>query len=331
MNKKEVKKVIKFKGTCEVPLKTEDISPETFKKYGDRLWDLLKKYPNDFIALTYNPPTGWKPSVEGEDEWGSIWSHVEGQTGALPKKGFIDTWGKFSNYQFPDPNAPGRFDSIKNCLRVPTDIYTVGHGLHGFFMKGTFLRGYEQFLEDLCLEKEKVKMLFDKYLGFILGIVNGYKKWVDCVVIGDDIGSTKGLIINPDTWRQLIKPYYKKMFDYVHASEIHVGFHSCGDITEIMPDLIDIGVDIFCTIQPSCMDIEKIGMEYRGKVCFIVGAEKILRIGTPAEVHKYTVWMIKTLGIKNGGFITCNGGTVFPNVPLENIEAMYRATKEYRY
>lgn len=329
MNKKEVKKVIKFKGSGEVPLKTEDISPETFKKYGDKLWELLKKYPNDFIALAYDTPTGWKSSVEGEDEWGCVWSHVEGQTGALVKKHPLDTWDKFLNYKFPDPLAPGRFDSIKNCLRVPTDIYTVGHGLHGFFIKGTFLRGFEQFSEDLFLEKEKVKILFDKYLEFISGIVNGYKKWADCVVIGDDIGSTKGLIINPDTWRELIKPYYKKMFDYTHKCGMDVGFHSCGDITEIMSDLIDIGVDIFNNIQPSCMDLEKIGREYKGKVCFMVGAEKIIRTGTPVEVYKYMVWLINTFGTKDGGFITCSGGTILPDVPLENIEAMYKATKEY--
>ena len=159
MTREEVKKAVHFGRPGGVPLKTEDFAPDSFEKYGEKLWNLLKRYPSDFLIPIPDPPANRKPSKEGEDEYGCVWEKAEGTWTEMVKEPLIKDWSDLTNYRFPEPHSSGRLDYIKKCLRVPIDFYLVGGVWHGMFLRAQYLRGVSQFLEDLCLEKRSAGIL----------------------------------------------------------------------------------------------------------------------------------------------------------------------------
>jgi uroporphyrinogen decarboxylase len=119
----------------------------------------------------------------------------------------------------------------------------------GNLVRGMDLRGMENFLCDLYLDKKGVNRLFDKFLDEYLTtldiVIKGVGKYIDILVFGDDMGTQIGPLISPEIFRQLFKPRYKKVFDLVHdSSSCKVLFHSCGSLYKFIPDFIDMGVDI---------------------------------------------------------------------------------------
>lgn len=334
MTKKEVKKAIHFKRPKEVPLKTEDFSPDAFKKYGEKLWNLLKRYPSDFVVPAVDPPSNWKPTKEGEDEWGCVWEHCEGQWVTMVKKPLLKNWLDLESFKFPDLHPPGRLDCIKKCLRVPVDLYLIGGVFHTLFMRAQYLRGVTQFLEDLLLERKFACLLLDKILEVQIALIEELADFgADCIMVGEELGAATSLFLSPFLFRETLKPRYREMFDFCHKKGMDVWFHTCGHIEPLIPDLIECGVDILHNLEEGCNDRKKIAREYRGSICFSTGPSnhRTLKYGSPTDVANQTMWLIENLGTKDGGFIVCDESTIFADIPLENIEAMFRAAKEYRY
>jgi len=330
VTKAEVRKAIEFKRPSEVPLKTEDIAPGTFEKYGDKLWQLLRLYPNDFVVPSYEPPIAWTPTRPGEDEWGCVWEHIDGQTGAQVKVHPLSNWDQLESYKFPDPTLDERFRGLRNCLRVPVDLYTLGSVAGGLFIQSVYLRGFERFLEDLYLERDRVEALLDRVMEYDLALIDKWREnLADCIFILDDIGSSRALLINPQLWRELFKPRYAGLIDRAHRLGMPVWYHTCGHVEPILGDLIDIGLDIIHNVQLSCNDISKIGSEYRGKICFSTGPDELglFKTGSAREVYDNMCWIIDTLGTDDGGFIAANEGTIFPDIPFDNMDALFRAAK----
>lgn len=334
MTKEEVKKAIHFRKSCGVPLKTEDFSPECFEKYGEKLWNLLKRYPSDFLIPTPDPPSNWRPSKEGEDEYGCVWEKAEGMWTSMVKESLIKDWSDLKNHKFPEPHPPGILDYIKKCLRVPIDFYLVGGVWHGMFVRAQYLRGVTQFLEDLCLEKEYAAILLDKIMEVQIGLIEEWAEvGADCIMYGDELGTSTSLFVSPSLFRDILKPRYKELFNFSHKKGMDVWFHTCGYIEPLIPDLIECGVDILHSLEEGCNDRRRIAREYRGSICFSTAPSNhtTLRHGSPEDVANETRWLIENLGIKDGGFIVCDESTIFADIPLENIEAMFKTAKEYRY
>ena len=334
MTKDEVKKVIHFKNPAGVPLKTEDFAPTAFEKYGNKLWNLLKKYPSDFLIPVPDVAAGWKPAKEGEDEYGCVWDRTEGTWTTMVKEPLIKDWADFKNYKFPDPHAPGRLDYIKKCLRVPVDFYMVGGMWHGMFLRAQYLRGSDSLLEDLHLDKKNAGCLLDRIVEVHIGLIEEWAETgADCIHYADELGTTTSLMLSPTLFKEMLKPGYKEMFDSAHKRGMDVWFHTCGHIEPLIPELIECGVDILHNIEEGCNDRKRIAREYSGSVCFSTAPSNhtTLRYGTPGEVENETRWLIENLGTSQGGFIVCDESTIFPEISLENIEAMFRTAREYRY
>lgn len=328
MKKIEVKKAIKFGYPSEVPIKTEDVLGTAFDKYGDALREIFKRYPDDFLFLNHRGPKDWRPSRPGEDEFGCVWK--EGLVAEHP----IYDWECLDSYKMPGPHAEGRFDIVKGILYVPIDIYCIGSISHGLFLRLSYMREFENLMGDFYQEKDRLHELIDRLTNFYLGIVEEWGKiGVDCLFFGDDIATKSSLMISPASFREFLKIPYTKIFDMAHKCGMEVFFHTCGNFTDLIDDLIECGADILNSVQADCMDIEKIGKRYRGKVCFCggVGTLTSLRYGTPKDVEKEVIRAIETLGTEKGGYILCPDSSISPDMPLENIEALFKTAKEYRY
>jgi len=155
---------------------------------------------------------------------------------------------------------------------------------------------------------------------------------VDGIFFSDDWGSQKGLLINPEDWRKYYKPSYKKMFDRVRSGGAHVWMHLCGNITAILPDLIDLGLNVLNPVQPQAMDVIKLSREYGGKVCFYGGVDvqNTLINGTKEDVKNEIHQLVELFGKFNGGYIGDTSHSIMPETPLDNVIALYETFLEYQ-
>lgn len=152
---------------------------------------------------------------------------------------------------------------------------------------------------------------------------------VDVIVDGDDVGMQKGMMVSPNLWRKYLKPYYRELIHLVHKHGVYFLFHSDGWIEPIIPDLIEIGVDILNPVQPECMDPAKIHEKYGDKLCFdgTISVQRTLPFGSVEDVVNEVKLRIKTIGYT--GLILGPSHDIQPEVPVENIVALYEAAKKY--
>jgi uroporphyrinogen-III decarboxylase len=207
----------------------------------------------------------------------------------------------------PDPYDEHRFDGLDTARAEYGDdrYYCASLVLTGFTVM-SFLRGFSASLEDLCIETEKMEQLADIVYGFEHAVITrAAEKGFDGVAFFDDWGTQETLIISPDQWRSFFKPLYKKEFDHAHAHGLDVYFHCCGYIEEIIPDLIEIGVDMLNLSQPNLYDIEKIGARFSGSVCFVcpISYQTTSITGTRSDIFREAGRLIRNLGTPDGGFI----------------------------
>jgi uroporphyrinogen decarboxylase len=143
------------------------------------------------------------------------------------------------------------------------------------------------------------------------------------VRFGDDWGQQRGLIMGIKYWREFIKPYLKNMYDEVHKNGLFVFIHSCGDIKEILPELIEIGVDVFNPFQPEVMDIFEMKEKYGDKITFYGGIsiQKLLPFGSPEEIKREVKKILNIIG-KKGGYIASPSHSIPKDVPPENMVAL---------
>ena len=201
------------------------------------------------------------------------------------------------------------------------------------FESAWYLRGLDNMLMDFYLREEFAVKLLDKVTELKVQLA---KKWtsagIDIIVTADDVGTQKGLMMSPDIYRKLIKPRLGKVIDAAKSvnEDVLIFYHSDGDIEEIIPDLIEIGVQILNPIQPECMDPKKVKSQYIDKISFwgTVGTQTTLPFGTPEEVKAFCSEMMSHVS-KTGGLVLGPTHLVEPEVPLENIEAYLEAIKEH--
>jgi uroporphyrinogen decarboxylase len=195
------------------------------------------------------------------------------------------------------------------------------------------LRGIEQFYVDLGTEEDWLPVFLDYITDASaedarIAALAG----ADIFGIGDDLGSQRGLLISPDQWRRLFKPRLKRIIEAVKNNSRTTAFflHSDGLITEIIPDLIEVGVDILNPIQPEVMDPARIKTDF-GKALIFYGAISVqhtLPFGTPDDVMREVKLRMETIGA-GGGYIMTPSHLLDEAIPWENIEAFFRAAQTY--
>jgi len=227
-----------------------------------------RKENSDIILLEVEDHFGGPDHIESE--WGFRWDQCDGTMGQVSepvlKKPLIDT-----NYIPPDPFRSNRFESMENLKRKygRDKYYIASFGLSGFTIM-TFLRGFSQMLEDLILEREEAGIVADMVFGFeekVIDLVSDLG--IDGIGFFDDWGMQNSMIISPELWREFFLPRYRKQFERVHLAGLSVYFHSCGYYREIIPDLIESGVDFLNISQPNLYSIEELGVDFSDSVCFV--------------------------------------------------------------
>ena len=221
------------------------------------------------------------------------------------------------------------------ALRQQTLMIVCGCNL---FEWGTFLRRMDNFLMDIYAEPEEVARLLDqleeKHMATLEKVCAAVGDVVDILRFGDDLGMDTGMFMSREKYCELFKPRHKRMCEYVHThSQMKTFLHSCGSIYPIIGDLIDAGYDILNPVQTTArqMDPEVLKREFGRDITFWGGGcntRSILNHASPQQVYDYTKRMLDIF-MKDGGYVFNQEHNIMPDVPPENIVAMYRAVQSY--
>jgi uroporphyrinogen decarboxylase len=252
------------------------------------------------------------------------------------------TWAAHPTAPGHKPMTPEHQAAVRRTAKrlYETTDHAIMAGFGGNLLEwGEFLFRLDNFLIDLLENPRKSLAVLDKLteihlenLEKFLDAVEGY---VQIVQLGDDLGSQQATLISPRLYREVFKPRHKLIFERVRRrTGMHVFLHSCGAIADILPDLIEAGVEIINPVQTSCRGMEpgKLKREFGRDVTFWGGGcdtQAILPAGTPEEIDRHVRERIEILA-PGGGFVFCQVHNILPNVPPENVVAMYDAVKKYR-
>jgi len=329
-SRERVIRAVEFEGPDRVPNGCYWL-PGAIQRHGGRLEKLFTRFPSDFHQFVTSFSESWIPYMEGvhKDRWGCVWKNVkDGILGRIVKHPLSD-WRNLEGYRIPDPSELKDFDEIGRSIRKSGhDRYVLGDS-ENFFERLHWLRGYSNTLVDLLTGDRNFRKLTDLVFDFKVRYI---KRWLELDVDGvyflDDWGTMRGLMINPELWREYFKPLYKKMFDIVHRAGRHVFFHSDGFVLDIIPDLIEIGVDAL-NVQVKLMGVDLLSERFGGKVCILADIDRqhILPFGMKDEVKAHIKHVIRAFAPFDGGLISW--GEIGPDVPLLNAEVMLETFAEY--
>ncbi|MCL5105363.1 MAG: hypothetical protein M1133_14800 [Armatimonadetes bacterium] len=191
------------------------------------------------------------------------------------------------------------------------------------------IRGYEEFLMDLIAAPEMCEFILDRVMERNLANATAAASaGVDFIQSGDDVANQRAMMFDPELWRMYMKPRWARVYEAARniKPDIEIWYHSDGNIEEIIPELIDIGVTILNPVQPECMDLVRLKKEY-GKHLVLdgtVGTQTTMPFGDSEEVEQVVLERKRVMGV-DGGLILSPTHVLEPEVPVENIIALFKA------
>ena len=330
-SRQRVVRAVEMTGPDRVPI-MHDTLPGAFTRYGEALEGLYRKYPEDVINVGSATSGEFGPEVgaASRDPWGSLWvrrtDEHKGQVVFHP----LADWAALDRYEPPDTASDEIIAAIvRRIERNSGRKYSLADG-DTLWQRMYYLHGFQAANEHLLVEPRQCARLRDMILEVILRRLGRLVQLdgLDGVHFRDDWGTQKSLLIRPELWREFFKPAYARMFEVVRRSGKHVWFHSDGAIDQIIPDLIEIGVDVL-NPQCNCMPRGRLSSLVCGKVCLLGDLDRqwTLPRGTPEDVRAAVRADVDTYGRFQGGLIA--RGEIAGDVPLENVEAMLDEMTRY--
>ena len=263
-----------------------------------------------------------------QDEFGVIWD----RSGLDKDIGVCDIRipePTLNAYKFPEPNLSEIGTAISQMMGNGKDTFKMAKIGLAYFERAWSLAGFENLLIHFHLEPVFVCELLEGILDYNLKIIEAAMIHdIDGFYFGDDYGQQNGLIMSPDTWRKFIKPGLAKMFEAVKGRGKVTALHSCGDISAVMGDLIDIGLDIYQTVQPEVYDLKLLKTQFGNDLCFWGGisTQRLLPFAGPDEIKRTVNETINILA-DGGGYIVSPTHQVPADVPPENIALLAKLLK----
>jgi uroporphyrinogen decarboxylase len=293
--------------------------------------DVAAAIGNHVLLVHCSTHPAWAdPEVVGEfieDDFGVVWRTSSYSRGYVVRHPL--TQPSLRRYHLPDPRDPLRFKAARQQLERRPDLFRVAK-IGDLFERACFLRGMDLLLSDFILNPHFLEELFDALAEYLIATVNLLAGWpVDALWLSDDYGHQQGLLMSPTHWRRFIKPRLAKIVEAAHRNAFLTLLHSDGAITEIIADLVDLGLDILHPLQPESVDIYAIKKQFGNHLTLYggIGTQQLLRAGKPHEVRAEVQRAIKIVG-EGGGYILAPGLTVQHDVPLENLLAFIEAAQK---
>ena len=309
---------------------------------------VLQRFGVDTRYVRVGAPRGFQLRMDSDnsylDIWGTRWRKP-------PSSLYFDmvefpipepTLAALKAYRWPDPHDPGRTVGLRDRAQhlFEHSDYAVVLDVTGFgvFEQGWALRGFENFYTDVIAEPEFAAALMqgmaDYQIALYERVLAAVGPYIHVVMVAEDLGSQSGPLISPATYRTMIKPAHRRVWQFIKSKTAAKLFlHSCGSIRTFIPDLIELGIDILNPVQVTAagMDPRELKAEFGKDLTFWGGGcdtQTVLTFGTPAEVAREVRDRIAALA-PGGGFVFNQIHNIQPQVPAENILAMFEAVADH--
>jgi uroporphyrinogen decarboxylase len=318
---------------------------------------ILERFNVDVRYVCAHGPESFKGGIEQNTRGGKLWHDLKDEFGVLwsmpdEQQLYMDishhpladaTVDDIADYPFPDGSDLTRFAGVREqALEIRNETpYAISTGIGGVVYEyGWYMRGLERWFMDMLENTDFCEALLDETLKFWMDYYSGFLAEVgdiiDIVMIGDDLAGQQGPLFSPEFYRKFIKPRHKKLIEHIKSLTIaKIWYHTCGDCTEYIPELIDNGVDILNPVQINAGSMEPQILKDRfGKDIVFWGggidSQHVLPFVKPDEVRKHVRKNLEILK-PGGGYVFNNVHNIQAGVPAENIIAMYDAAYEFGF
>lgn len=323
----------------------EELEDKFEKRYGTR--DYRAYFESPIIPVKINPTRNQHDfscyfknlSYDYYNEWGVGFRRGSGE---YHFKQFVSPMQSFEtpeqvlDFPLPDVLMDYRFEGVAEKIQALKEQDKITMNTSGYnidiFEASWYLRGLENLLADMLVDEEMAEACLERMCRIKCQMAaKCAEAGFDVVVFGDDVATQRGMMMSIPLWKKWLKPRLARAIQSAKAvnPEVLCYYHSDGDVTEIIEDLIEIGVDILNPVQPECMDPKGVKEKYGQRINLwgTIGTQTTMPFGTPEEVRAKVREMRQALG-RDGGLVLAPTHVLEPEVPLENIEAFVQACRE---
>jgi uroporphyrinogen decarboxylase len=301
--------------------------------------EVLQRFQVDINHVLPHLPEAWSLKIEKDnslqDEWHIRWqrppsSYYYDMVEHPLREASLDD---LDSFPWPNPLDPGRVEGVEEellGLRRNSDR-AIAVGLWSLFEGCWALRGMENFLMDMILNKDLAEALLDRVTSIMVTMYDRYLEvagpHLDIVKLWDDFGTQGGPLISPQLFRGMVKPRMARMIEMIRArTDARIAIHCCGSIWALLDDLVDVGIEVINPVQTSAahMDPARLKSRYGDWLSFWGGidTQKTLPYGSPEDVRCEVRQRLLELGPR-GGYILAAVHNIQVGVPPKNIVAMY--------
>ena len=326
---------------CVIPLE-KYMKNVLVQHYGTQ--DLPRAMRMDIVDVNHNPTQlnqdysryFSRPGVTW-DEWGRgrIWDQYEQYAEYIFPLENAETMVDLIQYPWPDLDAAYRFAGVADQIAA---FHHQGYAVTCIIEETIFeiawqLRGMTRLFEDIHNQDEKAEYLLNRITELREATARAFAQaGADIIQLGDDVAMQTGLMMSPKMYRHWFKPYLTRVIQAAKQAnpDVVIQYHSDGMINNLVPDLIEAGIDILNPVQPECVDHTWIKQTYGDQLAFCGGidVQSVLPFDTPEEVRQHVRQVIENLGA-GGGLIIAPSHVIERDVSVENIEAMLSAIDEF--
>lgn len=297
--------------------------PWAERKYPSEVNSIITRFPADLVtapALYLKPAgvTGSRYDIGTyTDEWNCVFHNIHDGVIGIPGKPLVNNWNDVAKVRTPDATLALDINGINNFCKS-TDKFVLGGTFIRPWERYQFIRSIENALTDFTMElPEAIHLLHIIHEHYCREVEAWSATNVDAIILMDDWGMQQALMVPPAVFRKYFRPLYSNYVEIAKSKGKYVFMHSDGYITEIIPDLIEAGIDALNS-QLFCMDIEEIGKHFRGKITFWgeIDRQHILSEGSAREVEEAVLRVFRNLYCGGGIIAECDFG---PGVKPENV------------
>jgi uroporphyrinogen decarboxylase len=319
--------------------------------------EVLQRFRVDIRYVFAHGPESFKGSIEQNMRDGRLWHDLKDEFGVVwsmpdDQQLYMDishhplaeaTIEDIADYPFPKGDDATRFKGVreKACELRRETPYAISTGIGGVVYEICwYMRGLEQWFIDMIENPTFCEALLDRTLEFWMDYFTGFMAEVgdviDVVMIGDDIGGQSGPLFSPEFYRKIVKPRQKRLVQHIKSlTSAKIWYHTCGSVMQLIPDLIDNGIDILNPVQISAanMDPKELKEKYGNKMVFWGGGidtQHVLPFAAPAEIREHVRLNLEIFK-RGGGYVFNSVHNIQAGVPPENIVAMFDTAYEYGF
>ena len=319
---------IQHRETDEVPYTLayeEEVGERLDRHFGGEAWrSRIAPYMVQCGSVA-SPPREALDDTHYRDAFGTVW-----RTDELPPV-VVEPGLKapsFQGYDFPTVeqhlDADARAEAEKRIGENPDSFTILMTGIS--LWSSWYVRGFETTLMDVALEEAFYEEMLDRFTELTLGVIAACADVpADAIMMGDDWGEQRGVIIGPERWRRLYKPRYTRIFDAIHDQGKLAIMHCCGSSADIQADIIETGLDVLESVQPEAAGMDPYGLKqaWGGEITYwgCLGSQSTIPFGTPDEIRQEIRQLRREMS-KGGGYILAPAKPLRPETPTENAVAV---------